>query len=82
MLAEREGFGLSAVLWIQQLTESKLPGLPGMPALPWSLALFCPLKAPVADEHAIALLQVTEPRAFQREIDIRASVAILESVAV
>jgi len=43
-MAERVGFELCQVLWILQLPDSKVPTLPGMPALPSSIARYCPLK--------------------------------------
>ena len=42
-LSERVGFGLSALHWNQQLADSTIPRMPGMPSLPWGLARFYPL---------------------------------------
>jgi hypothetical protein len=40
-MAERVGFGLFRLLWILQVTDSTMPGVPSMPALPWRLAPDC-----------------------------------------
>jgi len=42
-LAERVGFELSRLQWILQLTDSKIPPLPSMPAMPWRIARYCPV---------------------------------------
>lgn len=41
-MAERVGFELSRLLWILQVTDSKMPSLPRLPAMPWRIARHCP----------------------------------------
>ena len=37
-MAERVGFGRCQILWLLQVADSKVPGMPRLPGMPWRIA--------------------------------------------
>src|SRR5262245_60139988 len=72
-VAERVGFELLAVLWILQVAESTLPGLPSIPAMPSRLAPDCtgglPRCAPDSPRSTTALVSVNRTRTRRERHD-------------